>query len=268
MEDIFTTLAAAGVARDDLYLAWDFTVASERNLTERLLFMRDDAFARLGASAPAFTVTHACENDVDCEDLPRASPAPSRSSATSTATHAPGARSSSTPNGLPVHQATPQPASFICIIPRAALPSAGGPAVPARASIYGHGLLGSNDEVNAGNVEDMANEHNFVFCATKWIGMSDEDIGNAVGILQDLGKFPTLTDRLQQAMLNQLFLARLMIHRSGFVVRPGLPGRARATRSSTRATSSTTATARAASSAARSWRSRRTSRAACSACRA
>ena len=52
MEDLFTTLAAAGIARDDLYLAWDFTVASERNLTERLLFIRDDALRapRLGGA--------------------------------------------------------------------------------------------------------------------------------------------------------------------------------------------------------------------------
>src|SRR5437899_4399734 len=124
------------------------------------------------------------------------------------------------PDGLPVHQSPPQPASFICIILRAALPSATDPATPARASIYGHGLLGSDSEVNAGNVKAMANEHNFVFCATKWIGMADEDIGNAAGILQDLGKFPSLTDRLQQAMLDQLFLARLMIHPAGFVADP------------------------------------------------
>ena len=76
----------------------------------------------------------------------------------------------------------------------------------------------------------MANEHNFVFCATKWIGMSNDDIANAVGILQNLSNFPTLTDRLQQAMLNQLFLARLMIHPQGFVSDPafqdafGTPG--------------------------------------------
>src|SRR5262249_55480390 len=44
-----------------------------------------------------------------------------------------------------------------------------------------------------------------------------EDVPNAIGILQDLGKFPSLTDRLQQAMVNQLFLARLMIHPDGFV---------------------------------------------------
>src|SRR5438128_5240265 len=64
MEALFTTLAAAGVDRSDLYLAWDFTVASERNLTERLLFVRDDGFMRLGTSAPSFTVTMV-ENDVD-----------------------------------------------------------------------------------------------------------------------------------------------------------------------------------------------------------
>ena len=67
MEGIFDTLAGAGIARDDLYLAWDFTVASERNLTERVLSIRDDAFARLGdtdladgvvaGAPPAFTIT-------------------------------------------------------------------------------------------------------------------------------------------------------------------------------------------------------------------
>ena len=50
-------LADAGIGRSDLYLAWDFTVASRQNVTERMLFMRDDGFARLGANAPNFTVT-------------------------------------------------------------------------------------------------------------------------------------------------------------------------------------------------------------------
>src|SRR6266478_524425 len=50
--------------------------------------------------------------------------------------------------------------------------------------------------------------------------MAEEAIGNAGGILQDLGKFPSLTDRLQQAMLDQLFLARLMIHPAGLVSDP------------------------------------------------
>ena len=47
-EENFDKLEAAGIERDDLYLAWDFTVASERNLSERALSIRDDAFAQLG----------------------------------------------------------------------------------------------------------------------------------------------------------------------------------------------------------------------------
>jgi hypothetical protein len=67
MESIFTTLKKAGIARKHLYLAWDFTVASERNLSERALSIRDDAFAQLGdqnlsdmqvqGSAPLFQIT-------------------------------------------------------------------------------------------------------------------------------------------------------------------------------------------------------------------
>ena len=80
MESIFTTLASAGVPRNNLYLAWDFTVASRRSLTERMLFVRDDGFSRLGTNAPTFTVTNilehpctagmpafgACSTDADC----------------------------------------------------------------------------------------------------------------------------------------------------------------------------------------------------------
>jgi hypothetical protein len=217
MEEIFTTLAAAGVPRNDLYLAWDFTVASERNITERLIAMRDDAFTYLGSAAAAFTVSEVT-NDVDTRIYRRVKGSYQVPRYVNSIT-AP-ARLVLGPDGLPVRQATPQPAVFDCIIPRAALPNATDPATPARASIYGHGLLGSNSEVGAGNVRDMANEHNFVFCATNWIGMANEDIPNAINILLNLSNFPSFPDRQQQAMVNQLFLARLMIHPQGFVSDP------------------------------------------------
>jgi hypothetical protein len=217
MEDIFTTLAAAGVPRANLYLAWDFTVASKRSITERLLFARDDAFSRLGGAAPSFSVT-TVTNSFDPGRIYRhvVGTFQVERYVDSISGTPPGARMQLDANGLPIHQATPQPANFDCIIPEAALLNAGAHAVPARASIYGHGLLGDASEVTAGNVRDMANEHNFVFCATDWIGMSSGDIFNAASILQELGKFPSLADRLQQGMVDQLFLARLMIHPNGF----------------------------------------------------
>ncbi len=71
MERTLDDLEVHGVPRADLFLAWDFTVASERNLTERALNMRDEAFALLGdtdladasiqGDAPTFTITEVIE---------------------------------------------------------------------------------------------------------------------------------------------------------------------------------------------------------------
>ena len=46
--DIFGRLAKAGIRRRSLYRAWDFTIASRRSLSQRLLSIRDRAFAELG----------------------------------------------------------------------------------------------------------------------------------------------------------------------------------------------------------------------------
>ena len=57
MEDLIARLQRHGVARDELYMAWDFTIASTRNLAGRVLAMRDTALAELGDAAPAFEIT-------------------------------------------------------------------------------------------------------------------------------------------------------------------------------------------------------------------
>lgn len=164
MEDLFTTLAAAGVPRATLYLAWDFTVSSATNIAGRMLHIRDDAFASLGAGAPTFVVGQIDNGTngagVDGSIYRRV---------TGTylvpryvTTPLPGARFLLGPDGLPIRQPGDQPANFTCNIPRAALASATATAIPGRAGIYGHGLFGSASEVSAGNVEAMGNEHSFV----------------------------------------------------------------------------------------------------------
>ena len=65
-ESIFEVLRGAGIRRSNLYLAWDFTVASDENIAGRMLHIRDDAFATLGdttmadmvvqGASPAFSV--------------------------------------------------------------------------------------------------------------------------------------------------------------------------------------------------------------------
>lgn len=221
MEDLFATLEDEDIERDDLYLTWDFTVASERNLSERMLHIRDDAFDALGESAPAFEVSEVQDEPED-DGLARIVDGTFQVPLYLTGEGEPGSRFDTGSDGRPEVNGE-YTAEFRCIVPDAAFDDDGG-ARPARPSIYGHGLLGSQREVGAGNVVAMADEHGFVFCATKWIGMSEEDIGNAVAILEELGGFPSLADRLQQGVLNTLFLGRLMIHEDGLVSDPAFQG--------------------------------------------
>lgn len=69
MESLFATLGKAGIERSDLYLAWDFTVASQRNLTARALQIRDDAFASYSSKLPAFKVTKVTDLTPDQDPL-------------------------------------------------------------------------------------------------------------------------------------------------------------------------------------------------------
>jgi hypothetical protein len=122
---------------------------------------------------------------------------------------------SSSPDATPTQQpGNLATAPFRCDIPRAAQSE------PARASLYGHGLLGSEREVSAGNVQDMAAEHDFMFCATKWWGLSEDDVPPLgvfdIAALLNLNLFPAVVDRLQQGVLNTLFLGRLMANPGGF----------------------------------------------------
>ena len=56
-EDIFSKLAAQGIARADLQLAWDFTTASAANTQTDLLSMRDQALAAVGSDGPSYVIT-------------------------------------------------------------------------------------------------------------------------------------------------------------------------------------------------------------------
>lgn len=217
MEEIFAILESANVPREDLWLSWDFTTQSVDSLAGKMLHMRDDAFATLGDAAPAFnveTVIAAGDSRTFREVRGTFSvPLYLTSSAI-------GSLLNLGPDGLPVATGSTYTARFRCIIPNAATTGGAAPAIPARPSLYGHGLLGSESEVGAGNVRDMANEHNFVFCATRWTGMETADLPTIYRILPNFSEFPKLSERLHQGLLNFLFLGRLMIHPQGFASDP------------------------------------------------
>ena len=221
IESLFASLDDAGVGRDDLYLAWDFTVASGDNLAGRMLHMRDDAFEALGDEAPSFTVESVIEGPEPT--IARTITGTYQVPLYLTDDGVPGSRLTQGPGGLPERVADDFTASFVCIVPPSVL-APDGSVSPGRVAVYGHGLLGNNEQVANSYVRDTADELGFVFCGTNWIGMSSEDIPNAIEILGDLGRFPSLPDRSQQGILNTLYLGRLMIHDEGLGTDPAFWG--------------------------------------------
>jgi hypothetical protein len=210
IDRVFADLERGGVHRRDLYLAWDFTVASAQGLSGRMLHMRDDAYAQLGAGVPGFQVT-SVENNPNGSvfrrvrgtfDVPKYL----------TGNGEGGSRLVLGPDGLPVRNGTYH-AEFRCLIPRAAV-GADGHAKPGRAWVYGHGLLGETSEIEG--YAPFLDQYDIVLCATPEIGMSSDDIPNVINIISDLSTFGSLPDRLQQGMLNMQFLARVMKDARGF----------------------------------------------------
>lgn len=226
-ESIFTTLRKAKIDRSDLYLAWDFTVASDENIAGRLLKMRDESFAQLGdtnltdltvqGNSPAFTVTATTDytfaQDPNMARKVEGTFAVPCYLAPNCAAATPGGRFNLDADGLPTQTGTYN-ANFTCMIPRSAVDA---PASAARPSLYGHGLLGSAGEATSSPQRTLGNSYGFVFCATDELGLAQSDVPNAYAILQNMSNFPELADRLQQGLLDELFLGRLMIHPNGFV---------------------------------------------------
>lgn len=229
-EDIFRRLRNAKIKRANLYLAWDFTVASDENNSDRARVMRDRAFATLGdddladrkalGSAPGFTVTSVDLNpNADIARLVKGTfEVPCFMKDGYLEPCGPGAVLNLNPSGEPVQNGTYN-ANFECSVPRTVTDAGGFGTNPAlgRSLIYGHGLMGSiSGEIKSGG-QRMLNHKGFVICGTDEIGMSTSDLGTVVQALKDLSGFPAVADRLQQGLLNEMFLARLMILSDGLV---------------------------------------------------
>lgn len=249
MESIFDTLDdKADIGRHNLYLAWDFTVASERNLAERALHIRDDAFGRIlgdtnlsdlvvQGDAPAFTVDSVTERTDSWKDslgeahtqklrriegrvevpnyLDRIQQTEGHVSGGQQLPYdapAPGSRFLYLPGDDLPDQNPVEPTvqvPYMCDVPTEEGPTYG--------TLYGHGLLGDR-----GQVGDVKWPRRFGFngCAVDWWGMSTTDLPTVVSIIADMSNMPSLADRAQQGFLNFMVVGRAMVHPAGFASDP------------------------------------------------
>ena len=255
VKDIFPPLHAAKIPHDNLYLAWDFTVASERNLSERILHMRDLAFASLGDSnlanglvegrSPTFFVDRVETRNDTWTDSRGVSHTMAmrrvRGRVTvpnymdriqQTEAHVKENEDTDATVGERAPLDFPAPGSRLLDLNRDGLPDQNpaeptinasfvcdvpldGPRFPV---LYGHGLLG--DRYQVGDLKSPRRDGPFMGCAADWWGMSTPDIPTVASILADASNFPSLPDRAQQGFLNFMFLGRAMVHPDGFASDP------------------------------------------------
>jgi hypothetical protein len=204
-EQIFTLLEGAGVPRTSLTLAWDFVTASDSQIQGHLVHMRDTALARVAAENLGVTVDSVSE--------PKGDPLVLRVIKAHFAVPSflvdptdPSSGMELDSSGLPKDTGKNYQANLLVIVPACAKTAA----LPLRAVVYGHGLLGSADEISSSLHRGIANRLCTIELATDFIGLSSDDLVYLGG--QVLGKFDNLavtTDRLQQAQLNFAVLARL-----------------------------------------------------------
>lgn len=211
--DVFARLADAGVARESLQLAWDFTTASTTNDTGFMLHMRDEGLA-LAGDPPPYAITSA-ESDWD----PRVAWRLRGTFDVPLYLDVPGPVSVMTlgDDGLPEPSGT---ATFelTLLIPQSATTG------PAALLQFGHGLLGTQAEIERDHFLDFIDAHGYAIFATDWIGLSAPD-ELFLGAILDSGRiqeFEGVFARTMQAMLNALVLERVVAQ--GIATEPAYAG--------------------------------------------
>jgi len=205
-EILFDSLEGAGIARSGLQAAWWFHTASGEAIRGDILSMRADALERLGASGIGCTITRV-EDDYKGQiwryvegtfTVPSYMDSPE-----------PPARFVRGPDGRPQFVEYVE-VPFVANIPAALAQAPGGPTAGPLVT-FGHGLLGSaKDSVDSDDLREMSNRFGVIIAGTDWDGMSSEDLITMGVLLMDASKFPNMTERLQQGMINQIALTRTL----------------------------------------------------------
>lgn len=197
---IFPALRAAGIARRELQLAWDFTVGSEEHVMADLLAIRDDALDRFAADRPAVTIarTMGSERGELSLRIEGSVEVPLYLERTR-----PGARIHRDAAGRPAANGSVR-VPFLILVPAGVARGS----TPARLLQFGHGFFGSLAEMEFGYLPQFLDDYGFVAMGTEWWGMSQADLPQVAGdLLGDPSVAIRFTDRVHQAMVNFLGLA-------------------------------------------------------------
>lgn len=199
--DVFPALAAFGVQRSKLLLAWDFTTRSEANATADMLAIRSQMMETLAKLPLEATITQVLAN-----------PKPHIARQFEGTLQVPlfvqnefagaklvrDAAGHVTQNGF-------AKVPFTLVVPPNVWEGKAGQ--PARVVQYGHGFFGARDEVVKGVLPELLERMGAVGMGVDWWGMS---FGDAAILVTDLINQPSeavrFIERVHQGMANQLAL--------------------------------------------------------------
>jgi hypothetical protein len=201
-EEIFATLEAAGIAREDLQIAWDFTTASRENNTRAMVHIRDDAFAKFPDGVP-YRIELKNEDinpDIACRfEITFDVPLYMTRGET-------GGLLNLGDDGLPKqNEAYPiYPYAAALIVPVSAQTT------PAALVEVGHGQLGAKEQVLG--YQEIAAQQNLAMFSLDHKGFSFDDVPTVIGAIVggDLSKFRAIPERMHQGFLNFLIAMRTL----------------------------------------------------------
>jgi len=208
--DIFAALAEHGIQPDDLVVAWDFVTASRESMRRDMIAARDAALDLLAEKMDDLHIEITRDEPSGdarfAREIEGTFEAPLLLSDGGEPTI--DSRLLRGPDGLPRTDGLYQ-VPFDAMIPACALESD----APVPMLVYGHGLLGSSDQVMSGGTRTAAAELCMVAIGTDLRGMSEIDVPNVVRTLADANRGPLIFETLIQGVVNHIALVQVAQHR-------------------------------------------------------
>lgn len=213
--DVFPVLAAAGIARSNVQLAWDFTTGSREAPIADMTKIAAATTAWLRENAPVVEVTATKDDDGNVFRWVRG---------TFTVPlfldrDGPGARLARDAAGAPRQNGVAK-AKFLALVPQALRARSG------RLVGFGHGFFGSVDSAfDAGDSRQVANTLGAVLVGTDFVGFSTDDLKV---LLDGIANVPSdgfaVVERAHQAMVSWIVLGALAASPTGFAAVAPLRG--------------------------------------------
>ncbi len=208
LEETLDETKKAGLDPKDILLTWDFRTASDTHIFKRMLYMREKLFKTTGEDGPQYKINKILNfTEKERKSLVRIIRG---------TMEVPSFLSRDDSEGVLLFDEKGMPKlrgigkfAFQINIPRCLLKKKG----PVPILVYGHGLFGNKSNSESGGNRRILNPHCMVEVATDWIGLSSRDIGIVGQDVQNFNRLVHLTDRLQQAHLNFIALARMALKR-------------------------------------------------------